>query len=95
MARWWVSWYEPSEDYRPVTWPLPPEVAGYWCSGHEWGGAQRATLCAVVDSESDVAARRVINAAWAHDGSIDWRFCDEQPADWMPPDDRFPHKGFV
>lgn len=91
--RWWISWYEPlgeHGDYRPLTWPLPPEVPAFWCSGY--AGAHpdlQATLCAVVDAKTESMARAAVRKLWK---PAEWRFCEERPDGWMPPADRFPPK---
>lgn len=83
--RFWISWYQPGDDFRPVVWPLPPAIPAYWCSGY---AAQGATLCAVVDAPGKRAAERAICKAWAV-SNVEWRFCSEKPRDWRP-GDRFP-----
>lgn len=91
VKRWWVSWYEPmdaSGDYRPQTWPLPPSIPHYWCSGQTFDG-DAATLCAVVDADTEEAAKDEVRKLWKPAG---WRFCNEKAPGWMPASDRFPVK---
>ena len=80
MKRFWISWRQPTEDYRPLTDPPHPQVLGWWCSGH-------TTLCAAVEANSEVEARMYVRIAWPE--ASEWRFCEEKPADFVP-GDRFP-----
>lgn len=88
-VRFWISWYQPTEDYRPVKWPLPPEIPGFWCSGY--GADDAATLCAVVDAPTEASAKRIIQAKRNWPETHRWRFCEGKEPGWMPPPDRFPH----
>jgi hypothetical protein len=85
MKRWWVSWWEPlvKGDYRPFTWPLPPEIPKYWCSGY---GDGTASLCAVVDASTEEEVKKLIEQFWK---PAEWRFCNERELGWRP-GDRFP-----
>lgn len=89
IKRWWISWYEPvgeGEDYRPTKWPLAKPILKYWCSGYA-GDMEEAILCAVIDTASEEAAKKLIAAqGWK---PREWRFCDEKALDWLP-GDRFP-----
>lgn len=84
QRRWWVSWYQPTEDYRPLQDPPEsPSVLGWWCSGwREDDGAH--TLCAVVQANNKTEVRRRIRLSWPE--AKEWRFMDENPSDWLPPD---------
>jgi len=85
--RWWVSWYQTGDDTRPLTWPLPSEVAGYWRTGY---GARGDTLCAVVDAPTEEKAKAKIDALWGNGGRTDWRFVEPRDSEWEPSPDRFP-----
>lgn len=85
--RFWISWYQAAEDYRPVIWPLPPSIPAYWCTGRDSDGD--ATLCAIVDAPSERHAYDAIRAAWKG-GIREWRGCEARTNDWRPPSDRFP-----
>ncbi len=85
MNRFWVSWYQPTEDYRPLTVPSPE----FWCSGHRCSD-EAATLCAIIDVQGDdEAAKREVLRFWPE--AEEWRFvdlCDD--AAWRPDPGRFP-----
>lgn len=82
LKRFWISWYQPTEDYRPIKFPIPVE---WWCSGERADGA--STLCAMVDALTEEAAKKEIQKYWHEAG--EWRFCDEKAIDWLP-GSRFP-----
>lgn len=87
--RFWISWYQPTEDYRPVYDPAKesePLNHLYWCSGQR-GSDDAWTLCAVVDASTDEEARRIVQRYWPE--AHEWRFCELKASDWMP-GDRFP-----
>lgn len=83
MKRFWMRWEEPGEDYRPLTLPLPPAIKGWWCSSE---GDSYATLCALVDADSEAAAKELVGQFWKPRA---WSFCNEKDKDWLP-GDRFP-----
>lgn len=87
--RWWVSWWEKSEDYRPMHFPPNLNVLGWWCSGERRGGGKtrEASICAVVEADSEKMAKAAINRDWP--GDKKWRFCTEKTPDYQP-SDRFP-----
>lgn len=74
--RFWASWYQTTENE-------PPAVAS-WITGVTGEHDDTFIFCAVIDAPSEEAAKASIKEAGR------WRFCEEQPADWMPPTDRFP-----
>jgi hypothetical protein len=87
MKRWWVSWWEPVNedgDYRPMKWPLPPEIPKYWNSATASFGAG---LCAVVDAPSEEEVKKLIEQYWK---PAEWRFCNEVEPGWRPEPTRFP-----
>jgi hypothetical protein len=87
---YWISWVQPTNDYRPLAYPPHEAILGWWCSGYAEDGA---TLCAMVTAESEDGARAAVRKEWPE--ANDWRFCDEredatlsnrwQIADWMVP----------
>ena len=83
MKRFWLSWIEPSEDYRPLTFPPNAAILGWWCSGY----GDAAILCAAVEAKSEDAAWKAVAKDWP--GTKRKRFCDEKDAEWRP-GDRFP-----
>lgn len=91
MRRFWISWNEYSEDWRPITDPPTRAIIGWWKSG-EAGDGSYATLCAVVDAASEGAAKKAVKKNWPPERMPPvWRFCEEKPADFMP-GGRFPAK---
>jgi hypothetical protein len=93
MKRFWLSWEETSEDYRPITDPPIRPILAWWCSG-EAGDGSYSTLVALVEAESDYAAQLAVLADWPmsareQKGGRIWRFCNEVDFDWRP-GDRFP-----
>lgn len=89
MNIYWISWYEPGTDHRPLSFPPNKAVLGWWCTGES---GNRATICALVRAESEDAAKAAVREDWAADV---WRFCDLRPKinlgdrfpleDWMRP----------
>lgn len=86
MSRFWCSWYQPGEDYRPITYPPPPNILGWWKSGET---DEAATLCAVVEADNAVQAIGHIRNAKAWPEANDFRFADRAEDGWIP-GDRFP-----
>lgn len=88
--RWWISWHQPTEDYRPLRYPPHNPVMGWWCSGCDENDI--ATLCAVVLADDEDEARANIIAEWPE--AERWRFCEEKPDGWVL-SDRFPVKDWM
>jgi hypothetical protein len=82
MKRFWISWYQPTEDYRPLK-----EGIEYWCTGQTLSEPEQYTLCAIVDAKDEESAEARILKDWPE--VTDWRFCEERETDWRPPSDRF------
>ncbi len=88
IKRFWISWYQPTEDYRPIYGSKKqkePLNHLYWCSGQRCSDDAWA-MCAVVDALNETAAKRTVKKYWPE--ATEWRFCDEKETDWMP-NDRF------
>lgn len=96
---WWLSWYStPDTGAYTLHWP-------WWVSGARIvadryafdEGREEPTICAAVQADSEEAAKEIILAA--HDrrpANIEWRFCEERPADWSPfGSDRFPRDSWM
>jgi hypothetical protein len=90
MKRFWLSWEETSDDYRPITDPPNQAVLAWWCSGTAGDGSY-STLVAMVEAEDEIAAKRAVVLSWppARGVAPMWRFCEERGFDWRP-GDRFP-----
>lgn len=85
--RFWLSWQQEGEDYRPVKWPPPDGVLAFWCSGFA-GDLSYSCVVAIVDAPNEAKAKSIITKAWKP-GVGEWRFCREYGKD-EPPGDRFP-----
>lgn len=83
--RFWMSWYQPTDDYRPLSDPPHPQVIGWWKSGENDLGD--AILCALVEANTPDEAKIYIQISWPE--ATVWRFCEEKDAAWRP-GDRFP-----
>lgn len=79
----WISWVQPTDDYRPMSFPPNDSVMGWWCSGSAENGA---TLCAMVKSDSEQNAQEAIRKDWPE--AQEWRFCE--PKTDLELGDRFP-----
>jgi|SRR5882757_6278637 len=87
---YWLSWIQPTEDYRPLTDPPNVAVLGWWCSGYD--SEDHATLCAGVWAKSEPAAKKHIQEDWPE--AKEWRFCEQQESNFIP-SDRFPLEGWA
>ena len=87
--RWWISWYQPTDDERPLTYPPNAAIIGWWNSG---SSDEAWTLCAVVDAISEAAARKAVLKDWPE--ASNWRFCEPRIPTWRP-NDRFPIDGWA
>ncbi len=86
--RWWISWYQPTQDKRPLTYPPNAAVLGWWCSGQRCDDDALTlcawTLCAVVEATTPLSAKRAINKDWPE--AKEWRFCEPTEDDFVPSD---------
>ena len=83
--RFWLSWTQPTDDYRPLSDPPHPQVLGWWCSGYDAAGAP--LICALVAASTEAEAKTIIGISWPE--AEQWRFCEPRDASWVP-SDRFP-----
>jgi hypothetical protein len=90
--RFWLSWIQPTPDYRPVMDPPNDAVLGWWCTGFDSNDS--AILCAGVQASTPSAAKKAIAMDWPEAEIAVWRFCDviEPP---FKLSDRFPLKGWA
>jgi hypothetical protein len=86
MKRFWLSWYEPSEDWRPVHFPPNENILGCWCSELSDIGP---TVVAFVESKNEQEAWDSIDKEFPREGPRDIRFCEERDFSFLP-NDRFP-----
>lgn len=81
--RFWISWIQDTDDYRPVDYPPNKAVLGWWWSGTTPNGY---SLCAVVEANSrgDAISKVLIDWPELKPGFV--RFCDEKASSWVPSD---------
>ncbi len=89
MPRYWVSWEQPTKDFRPLNDPPTDAILGWWCSGYD--ANDTPILCAAIQGVGVLDAIVQIAKEWPE--SPHWedgfRFFDEKPDSWMP-SNRFP-----
>lgn len=79
----WISWEQPTEDFRPLGYPPREPILGWWRTGDTQAGA---TLCALVMADDEQSAKALILAEWPE--AERWRFCDRRESADLS--DRFP-----
>jgi len=84
MKYQWISWHQPTEDYRPLTFPPNKAIIGWWCSGYHSDGT--SILCALVKAGNADAAKAAVLQDWPE--AEVWRFCVEKEDAMLS--DRFP-----
>jgi hypothetical protein len=85
MTRYWISWVQPTEDYRPLSDPPKNQaVIGWWVSGYD--SQDHACICALVTASSDTDAMSVVATDWPESKSAAWRFCHERTPPYIPGD---------
>lgn len=82
---WWLSWVQPTPDYRPLTDPPNEAILGWWCTGFD--SEDHAILCAAVIGKTEAAAKKLVAKDWPESRSASWRFC--QLLDSLELSDRF------
>lgn len=92
MNLYWVSWYQPTDDERPLRFPPNDAVLGWWNSGMRLDDNAH-TLCAWVSAQDEDAAKAAVKQEWPE--AAEWRFCEKrehisyggrfQPTHWMIP----------
>lgn len=86
MRHFWISWHQPTQDHRPLTYPPRSQILGWWCTGVRCSD-YASTMCAQVKADSEAAAKGAILKDWPE--AAEWRFCNETDA--SPPESyRFP-----
>lgn len=89
--KYWASWNQYTNDWRPLNYPTNHCIIGYWCSGYAGstngqGYPTYSTVCAVIEANSKEAAIAAILEDWPEATHDVWRFFDEKPIDWRPGD---------
>lgn len=87
MKVFWISWHQPGNDYRPLTYPPNESICAWWCSGFRVEGENETPiLVAVVKADTEQSAKDAVHTDWPE--ATDWRFCDEMKE--LRLSDRFP-----
>lgn len=85
----WMSWYQDTEDHRPLNYPPNDGVLAWWCSGE---GEEGYTLCAYVVAEDEEEMLKVVAIDWPELNTVDkLRFAEQRPCvidsdRFIPPD---------
>lgn len=95
--RFWISWVQKSDDYRPIHYPPHENILGWWCSGYDENDTP--VLCAAVQVKSESEIMAVIESEWPEAGEyVDtnggWRFIESKSNDWKP-SSRFPFSDWM
>ena len=80
---YWISWLQPTIDYRPLAFPPNDDILGYWCTEST---SNVFTLYAYVVAGDEEGARAKILKDWPE--AKDWRICE--PQDIVVDSDHFP-----
>ena len=90
MKNFWISWYQRTNDYRPLSFPPNQRVLGWWKTGDVSDNS--FTLVSLVKAKSEDDAKMSILIDWP-EAKDNWRFCEErenislsdrfQLSDWM------------
>lgn len=80
----WISWYQPTDDHRPVNYPPTEKVLAWWCTGHS--AIHGATLVALVDVDDQEQAEYNVKLNWPE--AEKWRSCEDKEDKVFS--DRFP-----
>jgi hypothetical protein len=81
--RFWISWVQDTDDYRPVSYPPNKAVLGWWWSGTTPNGY---SLCAVVEANSLEDAVSKVLIDWPEISGDNLRFCDQRGSSYVPSD---------
>ena len=81
----WISWYQPTEDYRPLTYPPNENVLSWHCTGSN-SSEDIYTICSMVKAENEEEAKKTIQLDWPE--AEEWRFCKIKESTEL--NDRFP-----
>jgi len=95
--RYWVSWIQKTEDYRPLTFPPNRRILGWWCSGYDYeGDNEYATICTLIEADCIAEATASVLIDWPEsiESGDDFRFFEEKSDDWLP-GDRFPFSDWM
>lgn len=84
--RFWISWWQPTADYRPLRDPPNAAILGWWETGQRWAGAEHS-IVALVSAPHEADAHAAVKLDWPE--ATGWRFCEARSESWRP-GHRFP-----
>ncbi len=88
--RYWVSWHQPTDDYRPLQDPPNAAILGWWCSGYDSNDVP--ILCALIEAGSERIGKAAIEKDWPE--AQRYRFFNEVGQDFLL-SDRFPMSAWM
>lgn len=71
----WLSWFQTTQDFRPLSYPPNEGVLGWWCTGRQLGMVAY-TLVALVIADNEELAKNIIKTDWPE--AEEWRFCESR-----------------
>ena len=74
MSIYWVSWYQPTQDFRPLSFPPNKNILGWWKTGENT--SNESTLVAIVNAVSVKDAEKLIRKDWPE--VTNWRFIEKK-----------------
>ncbi len=57
-----ISWYQPTQDFRPLSFPPNKNILGWWKTGENT--SNESTLVAIVNAVSFKDAEKIIRKDW-------------------------------
>ncbi|MEM7284534.1 MAG: hypothetical protein AAF438_23290 [Pseudomonadota bacterium] len=82
---YWISWWQPTEDVRPMTYPPGKSILGWWKTGSRLEDGA-SSLCAMVVAPNEQTAKEAIQTDWPE--ADEWRFAEVKDPSSLG--DRFP-----
>ena len=89
MSLYWISWYQPTKDFRPMSYPPNKNILGWWKTGENDYGESILVAMVNVTSIDDIPL--LVNKDWPE--AINWRFMEERFS--LDLSDRFPLKDWM
>lgn len=89
MKYYWIGWYQPTEDHRPLRFPPQRLVFGWWCTGQDM--EDNFTMVAWVKARNEEEAKETILTEWPE--AERWRFCERKER--IESSDRFPFSDWM
>lgn len=89
MSIYWVSWYQPTQDFRPISFPPNKNILGWWKTGEDI--SNESILVAIVDATSIDHVKAIVHIDWPE--VTNWRFIDKRKTLYL--NDRFILTGWM